>query len=900
MQPIEINPSELVKRNSFDIKTLDKTLHEMKETSYNNLNVYQRDLTGFNRFDFSGKDLKRRRSHSDEVPHIHYEITVPYEFVLVRNRLAYKRSKVYKKEMTFRDVKNNMSVFNKTFMVFIDGKFTDNIRILPLESDTVIILDEKSVDVNGIPETYLDYIIDSDIPITVLFMPNTEFGAYQTDAKILWENRDRLESFDTSIKDNLKDPLRYLSFINSNLYLFFNSKSFDLSLTDEISKFFNGSSENEPVHVNMFGFSHLKYMKEIKPGENFIRFEGLKMPIPIENIILFKLDRNGRLNFAHDLSTRRYYPNIFEIVGKGDVDTVFAYVFYSDDLPDSTLKYTNDLRIYNLLMDITPTKYQSGDVLTDVKDYTPTQVTFNHPDYVSSIFNDSHLEYKLNKLQDLTLANPNYFKEYLRNIQETLDSYYIDLSKVDYDSKLRYNNSDVVSSSIEHTEFSDERVLIILKNDRRHNRGFRLYIDGLIYNPTDYWQSGIYIYYYIPTSRATRTSMVEIEAFDTFSLSRSFIPDNVNDFVQVALKENYKFFVNDIYIIDKESGVFLQRGIDYKVALPAGDGEYFYISEESFKVVDNNIFLIQFINDYYLEKMVTIFASRTESMKTYRITTDTAIKETFTLATNSHPDIRHFRVYRNGHLLPQDLYSFFAPNNINGTVQINPSVLKLRGDVFTLDYVPHRYKVIYSMREIPIDGFLDLKNIIDKPLDLKWYDFYLNGRRLTKNQLFFSSPTMVTFYNVNSINNLVILERDRDDEILTMGEDPMTIIDHLEDIDPIFSDKLRNFIVLTDDTIVPIDDIVTTEIDIITEIIEVEDLALQDLVDGLLKRFTFLNPDWQQLEIEDYLQRPTFFVEDGTILPINPDNFTTGEKYSSRIGFDVDYTDDGANSVTGD
>lgn len=894
-----IEPTEVEKRNSFDLKTLDETLTEMKERSFYSLYQYQRDITGFIRFDVPLSSLKKRKAHIDGRDHVHMETSVKYNFVPNRKRFDYKRSKLFKKELSFADVATNYKMFNRSFMVFIEGRFVDNVKIRPNESETIIIFDLERGHINGFDDEYIDRLVVENESMTILFTPNGSYGSYETRSEILQLNKDNLNFKSSGIIGNLNSEMEYMAFVNSKPELFFESTIIDEELSKDLIKFdpVYDISDSEPVHLNVFGFSNLKEMRKIPSTSSFIRISDCDMPVPTENIVLFKVNKDGHMSFAHDIRMKLYYTNVYEIINNTDDSDLVAFIFYSHDSGTNQLKYRDDLRLYRILMNVTPENYQDKSLSETVMKYDVERIDYNHPDYSTSIYFDNHLKYKLNKLKELTEENPTYFTDYLRNLIETVDGYYIDMSTLDYDVKKRVDNKDVVNSKIPLKVFDDERILIIVKNENGVNEAYRFYIDGSIYDPKGHvWSKGIYLHYYIPSSIVKRDSIIEIERFAVFQLKRSFTPSAVDDYVQVSLKEDVEFFANDIYVIDRTTDKYLIPDIDFKISLIHSDEEHIDLPVDSFREVKHNTFLIRFINEKLIARQLTIYAARTENLITYQITTDSASEETFKLVPNSFPDKRHFRVFRNGRLLPQDLYSFYASRNYLGGALINPSVLKLKGDTFTLDYTPHRYKIIHSSKTIPRDGLVDLKGKITKPLDLKWFDIYLNGRKLNKNQVFISTPTVMTIYNVKSLNNLLILERDRDEDILSIDESSHTIIDTMIDENPEFRIKLTTQVVLEDDSIIEIDPIESIEDDIITEIIEVVDLELKDLYDQLIRRLTIVNPDLQQLTDDDYRDyKDLFYNEEVYIINADESNIVD-TKFILRAGFESDYNDDGDNS----
>ena len=120
----------------------------------------------------------------------------------------------------------------------------------------------------------------------------------------------------------------------------------------------------------------------------------------------------------------------------------------------------------------------------------------------------------------------------------------------------------------------------------------------------------------------------------------------------------------------------------------------------------------------------------------------------------------YLRVFVNGRLLPRSKYDFFWTMYCPRLViyeWVN------RGDFIYMDVTPYRYKEIYYSEELDKDKItIDLKGIITKPFDIRYYDVYMNGRKLSLNNVFSISPWEITLVNLKSQYHLTIYERDRD------------------------------------------------------------------------------------------------------------------------------------------
>ena len=104
-----------------------------------------------------------------------------------------------------------------------------------------------------------------------------------------------------------------------------------------------------------------------------------------------------------------------------------------------------------------------------------------------------------------------------------------------------------------------------------------------------------------------------------------------------------------------------------------------------------------------------------------------------------------------------------------------------KGDVIYIEVTPYRYKQVYFKKDINPHNYdveslpedydvnelfdvIDLKTIIDKPFDIRYYDIYINGKKLSINNCIPLDPWSVKLVNIKSKYNLLIFEKERDFE----------------------------------------------------------------------------------------------------------------------------------------
>lgn len=80
---------------------------------------------------------------------------------------------------------------------------------------------------------------------------------------------------------------------------------------------------------------------------------------------------------------------------------------------------------------------------------------------------------------------------------------------------------------------------------------------------------------------------------------------------------------------------------------------------------------------------------------------------------------------------------------------------------FNLHAVPYPARSVYVQRKIPSNGFIDLTGKINKPLNKKYFEFWVNGK-LLYDEVTIISPTKIFLHGLKSLKNLEILEINRD------------------------------------------------------------------------------------------------------------------------------------------
>ena len=125
-------------------------------------------------------------------------------------------------------------------------------------------------------------------------------------------------------------------------------------------------------------------------------------------------------------------------------------------------------------------------------------------------------------------------------------------------------------------------------------------------------------------------------------------------------------------------------------------------------------------------------------------------------------NLDYIRIFRNGRLLPKTKYQFTFTHSFPRIVFTDAVDI---GDIIYVDVTPYKYKEVFYQEEL-VDGknIFDFTGVFDKPFDIRYYDVYLNGRKLSLNNIINISPWKISLTNLKSKYHFQIFERERDYE----------------------------------------------------------------------------------------------------------------------------------------
>lgn len=876
---------DALSNNTFDFETEIKAIEECKLSSFQYLYQLQKEMTRYKRFDFHMMDLQRsdRVNHKLSLAPRKWVLYVPGDFLDDDDRLRYRRSKFYDIQISQDDTLNNKDVFTNSYMVFVNGELCmDGVNIYCKEDRTYLVFNirEKPSEKNGLIRANFKYMREINAPITVLFMPNYSNFLLQTTANAV-------DHFNT-VNGGLSLTGYHIT-DNTLCYCLLNDTHYgeELKLTKK-----NGKIIIDPAYIKyvkknykdnniLLKFFDLEFFhKKIELGNDqddvWFQLELEDYPISIDNMLIF--DNNGI--FMHDLKIDMYYPNIYKIVGDIPNDrTLKVYVFYKKN--SKTLKHKNALAMYYKYMTNILDRYKNNTIQEIIKNYVPKEIIYSIDDYKGSVYFDDSFKYKTKKMKQLTREDGEWFRIYLKYLAIQNRQYYLDMSKIELDQRVKNDNSDIKLDTVE--EFDEPMYLFVLSNRFRNKfddlivlvDGTKRDYDCKIYGNDDY------VFLYIPVRFVSYTSIIEIEKLPEFITTYDFRGDPVTRRASIDLKypndEFHHPLINDVYLVDMDNDKLVPMEA-YELYSRVGDDVYNLLDHNSYLQCPEH-FEIRLKHIEYIGRNLQLRISKRHSITRRTVYTINDIFTSLKLTDDCKKDTGYFRVYKNGRCIPRHVPIIqFTQDPELGPTAIISGVGVSSGQELVAEMMPYKMKQVYYKKRIEQYKMVELDGYIDKPFDLRWHDVYINGRKLNRDNIEIISSNKIIIKNVRSTRNFEIVENSRDDEYfgyLTIED----IIDRILDVDEEFKKNIEKTIAK----------IIDDEDDILEGGISIIDYLLYSFYyDYLVPNYGLLNPNEKQLDVETqkkyhqimdgepFLFNPDYGRLNAMILPINPDDDSLG------------------------
>ena len=476
------------------------------------------------------------------------------------------------------------------------------------------------------------------------------------------------------------------------------------------------------------------------------------------------------------------------------------------------------------------------DKFMDISTYTGYNYhKYKYGDTYYLDFMKDHPEYDIRSYEDVSFKDVteneyNALRDYVR-IQNKLYhyTYHINISADELPSRMRASTAD--------EEIYDENGVPYIfltgcyvftfsnKSTSKNNKtDLRLYVNGMYIG--DFYQYRLYYrdYIYIPYKYLSNPmNHIELEVVPSYEHVTPLSFTALNQTKEITLLESNDGIyptISDIYCmtpvkyidqikdesISAKDNTVLSSDID--VDLPFGNGipndrniirydsSVIKITEHYENNINYNLLPIDVGHKYTRLKSFKITAKSEDILnKTtwFRIAkiphkikytvTDKGYQFIEIPERNFHFNPSYLRIFINGRLVPQTNYSYVSDHyypRIHLFEQCNTD-----DDVY-IDIAPYRYKQIAMFESIndyliqTESGsytLIDLSEYLDRPFDVENFDVFINGYKVSANNMLSYFGTGLILFSTITTSNLIIYEKERDIEYYPKFEQPFTYQD---------------------------------------------------------------------------------------------------------------------------
>ncbi len=842
--------------NTYNETCVRYAIENIQMGNYHYLAQLQKDLIDHTRFDFLAGDIKRIIRTQYSVIKGNYGIKILKEFITPSLKSTFKRSKFYNKVVSIFDIESH-SEFQYSCLVFIDGTLYTGVGIYPTDEFTFIIFED---------EIAKELMSRPNIKITVIICPNFKIMSEETNLYRLEQALVRKERENWyTVKNNRYQFLHTFTQDNrySDIVLTSRTRG-QLTLATTLTENYRGKT----FYRHSIGLQYLTG-SVVLSNQTYFSIPEYNMPVISDAMLIFKRT-DGGLIFDHEATIEAFYPNIYRLNCSDYTQDYYILFFYYGDTDFdiyNKLVYENRFNLlkrinFNLLEG-----YRNNNLPDVVKQYSPEQISYSISDFKASIY-ATPTDYKDNKLKSLIREESTHSSSYFDLQIKAPKRVYLDVSTIDLSIRERQNTaSETPHNKIYFTK--PHYVFIIRKNIIEDPYNTRIFIDGMINLFHTITENEYNLYIYIPCEFITDTSFLEFESFKNMVIDKEFQVKNNEAIVELNIND-FSISFTDMLVLDEQDNII--DPTDYDIYIKKA-GQFINLSD-TYRTYLNNTLKIVFTSQGFNNRTLKIKIIHKAFYTTQEIVTEDDRGKAIYFHTPLTRELGHFRIFRNGKLVPNKFYDIKFRKNINSELGIDILIDKQVGDVIVVDIVPFDYREVYSADKIPETGFIDLKEILPRPISLKWYDIYLNGKKLNIHNIDIISPTKFFIQNVDSRRNLYIVETNRDEEYFSIYENWRSYNDDLWDRFPNLEQSILEQHPLLPDN----------EYDYTEERVLPVSVDLDRFYEYYAKHQTILNPDEVDIPDEIYDQFDSL-KSDGVIL-LNPDMYHGAPSMLEILNFD--------------
>lgn len=858
----ELDILNVLTRDFIDVKAVEKTLKYYSVRNFRSLYDIQRSIVSVRRFDVHMNDLVRITRLSTEIVKSHYPhrygYYIPGNVIPNESKKKCKELGLFGKPLAQDVVSMYRDSISANILMFVDGEFIDTCEFVIDDDHLTAILDvDAGTDAkdsmrDGIPyEKYVEYKENNSL-VTIFVVPNYYYSTSEFNCPTLKE----------ILRYNVpSDRFTTVDHFDSNKTLFFmNNDSGNKSIMHGMKCTVD---EDKTVHlptdaeystlklkISALTLGNVHEIKVFEPGEDtwfMTDDENYNTPLPIENIITF-VERDGVLRFDNSITVDLYYPNIYHLNNVQPEDKVYAYILYTDTV-DS--EYENDLALLKLLSGDLLNRYKIDSLPEFVKTYMPLDITwFDGSEYTDCMYYPDRVLYNIDALAQYVLHDKNILLKYLIYRLDHCPRYYINVAKLSLDGRVRtdtYNECDVEGDIV----FFDEPNYVFSLRRRYipntyFGSDFRIFIDGKFLSPKlyEFITTMDYYHFYIPTKYIKEDSVIELERYLEYRFNVSNIIMDVNSPVQYDIPKSIpRIYTYDIAVIDETSNMYLDTNKYNIIAYSDILKKEITLEHWQYSVI-KDYFKIELLDESLKGHSIKAVIDHTLTTRTFDVDVDNYdFPLTVTVPNYKFINTKEIRTFLGDLLIPEEALSIDNNGKYLRDAEITfyfdmDAVTATDSNIITVDELPTSIKCEYRLDYIENEyGFIDTGDSLSLPLDLKWYDIYVNGVKLHKYNVDIITSSKFFIKGVDSRKNLRIYCRgDIYDEFNYIHSESVEnkLFDSIEDI----------YLELLKDR-----DVIQDTANSITDGLMLELGRINQFVHDVLQ-YIFINPNTQQIDEE--------------------------------------------------
>ena len=395
------------------------------------------------------------------------------------------------------------------------------------------------------------------------------------------------------------------------------------------------------------------------------------------------------------------------------------------------------------------------------------------------------IQYKDKTLREWMRVEPHVLRDYVREQKKLGSSYHLYCNTLDLEDRIRMDTSREMGKggTSQYQTFDRPHYVFAMSN----NRPFPMLLDASVY------VDGLYVmdvvqerhlfmdYFYIPCELVKFDSYIEIEVFPAYTYREDITFDSLDDEKHLTLtapKESIWPTLADIYFTSDENH-YIRYDEDFFDISPHYKDKYDDIGE-ILAYADDKEDPVKYTRLVPWELKIKPNSPEVVGIPLELRFHKNQLRLRVKITKPGFPFFKfneqdwmfhsdYIRIYRNGRLLPRCKYQFMSFYQMPRLMLLEEFEI---GEELIIDIAPYRYTQIYYLEELTpgeslVDlnsgtATIDLRGKINKPFDIRYYDVYMNGRKLSLNNVFQVTPWQITLVNLHSIYNLEIYERERD------------------------------------------------------------------------------------------------------------------------------------------